>query len=289
LSGSEAPAPSGPSAGPPDPPKAAVPAEHERRSLPKWMRPSVWLPPLIAVGVAAVAWQLYAIHHKYVIPKIQQIFSELGDRPDFYWRNGLHTLHEALVGAGCGMGVAFVLSILMFYVKIIERALLPLAVILNVTPIIAVAPALVVAFGFGQTPKYVITSILVFFPFLINSLIGLRSVDPLALDLMKTLNASRTEVLWRLRLPSSLPFLFAGLRICMPLSVIGAVVAEFVAAGESKGLGTLVVTAASLGDLRTIWAAVFGLAVMGIALFVVVVTLQRKVLSWHSSEGVKNH
>jgi NitT/TauT family transport system permease protein len=254
-----------------------------RRTMPAWARPSLWLPPLVALAVLIGAWQLYAMHNPFVIPTVPKIFHELTSRPGFYLRNALTTLREALVGAALGMGIAFVLAVLMSYVRIVERAVLPLAVILNVTPIIAVAPALVVAFGFGPTPKYIITAVLVFFPFLINSLIGLRSADPLALDVLKTLNASHTEILWRLRLPSSLPFLCAGARICVPLSLIGAVVAEFVAAGQTNGLGTLIVTAASLSDLPTIYASVVVLAVMGIALFVLVVLIQRRLLAWHSS------
>ncbi len=255
----------------------------ERGGPPAWIRPAIWLPPSVALLVLGAAWQLYAIHHPFVIPTVPTILRELADRPGFYARNARTTLQEALVGAAFGMGIAFALAVLMSYVRIIERAILPLAVILNVTPIIAVAPALVVAFGFGLTPKYIITAALVFFPFLINSLIGLRSTDPLALDVMNTLHASRTEILWRLRLPSSLPFLCAGARICIPLSVIGAVVAEFVAAGQANGLGTLIVTAASLSDLKTIYASVVVLAVIGIALFVLVVIVQRRLLAWHSS------
>jgi NitT/TauT family transport system permease protein len=253
------------------------------RGLPSWARPSIWLPPLVAMVLLGVAWQLYAMHNPFVIPTVPKIFDELTSRPGFYARNARTTLQEAGVGAVVGMGIAFLLAVVMSYVQIVERAILPLAVILNVTPIIAVAPALVVAFGFGLTPKYIITAVLVFFPFLINSLIGLRSTDPLALDVMKTLDASPTEILWRLRLPSSLPFLCAGARICVPLSVIGAVVAEFVAAGQANGLGTLIVTAASLSDLQTIYASVVVLAVIGITLFVLVVLVQRRLLAWHSS------
>jgi NitT/TauT family transport system permease protein len=262
---------------------AAVAGASGRRGMPAWARPSLWLPPLVAFAVLAGAWQLYAMHNPFVIPTIGKIVRELASRPGFYVRNALTTLREALVGAAFGMGIAFALAVVMSYVRVVERAVLPLAVILNVTPIIAVAPALVVAFGFGPTPKYIITAVLVFFPFLINSLIGLRSVDPLALDVLRTLHASRTEILRRLRLPSSLPFLCAGARICVPLSVIGAVVAEFVAAGQANGLGTLIVTAASLSDLPTIYASVVVLAVMGIVLFVLVVLVQRRLLAWHSS------
>jgi NitT/TauT family transport system permease protein len=244
----------------------------------------VWLPPVIMVALLVGGWQIYAVHHPFVMPTVPTILAELADRPGFYLRNARTTLQEAMVGVVFGMGIAFALAVLMSYVRIVERAILPLAVILNVTPIIAVSPALVVAFGFGLTPKYVIVAVMVFFPFLINSRTGLRSTDPQALDVMKTLNASPTEILWRLRLPSSLPFLFAGARICLPLSVIGAVVAEFVAAGQTNGLGALIVTAASVSDLKTIYAAVVVLAVMGVALFAVVVLVHRRLLAWHGSD-----
>jgi NitT/TauT family transport system permease protein len=266
---------------------AFIPEKQRRNAFLRYTKLSVWLPCVVLLALLAVGWQLYAIHNPFVIPKIQQIFANLGDRPGFYVRNAGTTLSEALVGAAAGMGIAFVLAVLIAHVRMVERAVLPIAVVLNVTPIIAVAPGLVVAFGFGQTPKYIITAILVFFPFLINSLIGLRSVDPLAMDVFRTLHASRLEVLWRLRLPSSLPFLCAGARICMPLSVIGAVVAEFVAAGKANGLGTLIVTAASLADLPVIYACVVVLAILGISLFLIVVFVQSRILRWHSSETVK--
>jgi NitT/TauT family transport system permease protein len=245
-----------------------------RRSL----RIGVWLPPAIALGVFVLLWEVYAVHHPYVAPRLSEVKDQLTSHPGLFARNAGTTLQEAVVGGAAGMGVAFALGLLMFYIRVIERALLPLAVVLNVTPLVAIAPALVVAFGFGMTPKYVIASLLVFFPFLVNALAGLRDVDPEALDLVATLHASRAEVLWRLRLPSSLPYLFAAGRICMPLSLVGAVVAEFVASGEARGLGTLIVTAASLGDLGTVYAAVAVLAVLGVAMFSAVVMLQRLVL-----------
>ncbi|HVV31574.1 MAG TPA: ABC transporter permease [Mycobacteriales bacterium] len=246
-------------------------------------RVEVWLPAVVALALAAGAWQWYAIDHKYVIPQLQQIFGQLWDRPDFYWRNMLVTLRESVVGAGCGVGAAFLLAVIMTHVRVVERALMPLAIIVNVTPVIAVAPGLVVAFGFGLTPKYIITAVIVFFPFLINALVGLRSVDRMTLAVFRTLHASTLEILWRLRLPSSVPFLFAAARICLPLSVIGAVAAEFVAAGEARGLGTVIATSASTSDLRTIYASVFTLSLLGLVLSALVVLLERCVMAWHGS------
>jgi NitT/TauT family transport system permease protein len=251
-----------------------------RRSLADRLLLRTWLPPLVAFVALGVGWQLYAVDNPYVLPTIPQIAASIWDSPAVFWDNALVTLQEIAVGAACGMGAAFVLAVVMAEVRVVERALMPLAVALNVTPVVAIAPGLVVAFGFGMLPKYLLTAIIVFFPFLVSSLAGLRDVDPRAVDVLDTLHASRWEVLWRLRLPSSLPFLFAGARICLPLSVVGAVVAEFSAAGKLAGLGSLIELSAQQADLRTIYASVFFLAVIGILLTVLVVVVQSKVLWW---------
>lgn len=250
-----------------------------------WASPHVWLPSAAAFGLLVLGWQLYATYHPFVIPTVPQILSTLADHPGLFWRNLLVTLQEAMVGAACGMLAAFGLAVVMCEMRMVERALMPLAVALNVTPVVAIAPGLVVAFGFGLTPKYIVTAIIVFFPFLINSLAGLRSCDPQAYEVLATLHATRREVLLRLRLPGSLPFLFAGARICIPLSVIGAVVAEFAAAGQAAGLGSLIETAASLSDLKTVYAAVLMLALLGVSLTLAVVLLQRRLLTWHQAPG----
>jgi NitT/TauT family transport system permease protein len=245
----------------------------------------VWFPAVIVLVVLFVGWQLYAVGHVHVVPPLQDIWAQLTGQPGLYWRNMLTTLRESLVGGAIGMSIAFILGVLMTHMKLFVRAIMPLAIVLNVTPMIAVAPGLVVAFGFGYTPKYIVTAVVVFFPFLINSLVGLRSIDPLTHEVMRTLNASKFEVLVKLRLPSSLPFLFAAARICLPLSVIGAVAAEFVAAGQARGLGTLIVIAATVSDLPTIYAAVFTLSVMGVVLSGIVMIAERRLLSWHESSS----
>lgn len=226
----------------------------------------------------ALGWQWYADRHPFVLPRLPAVFDALGNRPGFFARNALTTVQETAVGAACGMGAAFVLAVVMSRLRVVARAVMPLAVILNVTPLVAIAPCLVVAFGFGLMPKYILAAVIVFFPFLVNALVGLRSADPYASEVLRTVNASRWETLWRLQLPSSVPFLLAAARICLPLSITGAVVAEFSAAGQAKGLGTLSVTAASLSDLNTLYASVFILAVLGILVTLAVVIVQRIVL-----------
>jgi NitT/TauT family transport system permease protein len=253
------------------------------RKLRASLHPRTWLPGAIGLGSIAVIWSIISANNHLLIPSIGSIYTTLVDRPGFFVRNGLVTMQETAVGLSCSFAAAFLLAVVMVHVKPFERAVMPVVVIMNVTPIIAIAPALVVAFGFGMTPKYIVTGMIVFFPILINSMIGLRSVDRQALDLLRTLHASKTEILFRLRIPSALPFLFAAARVCFPVSIIGAVVAEFAASGQQRGLGSIIQTAAALGDLPPIYAAIACLAFLGLSLTLLVTLLESRVLSWHTS------
>ncbi len=244
-----------------------------------------WLPPVVAFGVLTLAWQLVAVSTVQggvptVLPTVPAVVSELWRNPDLFWRDTVVTLQEVAVGLPASFVAAFGLAVAMSYVKVVERAVMPLAVVLNVTPVVALAPGLVVAFGFDLVPRYIVTAVIVFFPFLVNSLVGLRSADPEALEVLQTLHASPLEVLFRLRLPSSLPYLFAAARVCLPLSVVGAVVAEMSSSGDVLGLGSLIETASASDDLARIYAAILVLAVLGLALTLAVAVLERRVLSW---------
>lgn len=240
-------------------------------------------PAVVAFALAAVIWQIVALNTSRVIPTFGAIASAFNSNGSLLWDDGLRTLREAVVGLGAGFVVAFALAIAMTEVRILERALMPLAVVLNVTPLIAIAPGLSLAFGFGYNPKYILTAIIVFFPFLVNAAIGLRSLDRETLDVFSSLDASRWEVLWRLRLPSSLPFLFSAARICFPLSIVGAVVAEFTASASSTGLGGAIVVAAGYGELGLQFAEIFCLALMGVVFTAAVALAQRRFLRWHAS------
>jgi NitT/TauT family transport system permease protein len=250
-------------------------------SLSRRLSPRVWAPPLVAFGVLAAAWQLYATANRFVLPTLPEVAGALLSDPGLYLRNLLVTLQEALVGAACGMALGFLGALAITRLPLAERALMPVAVVINVTPIVAIAPGLVVAFGFGMLPRYIVTAVVVFFPFLINSIAGLKAVDPGAEDVFTTLHASRFEVLLRLRIPSSVPYLLAGARICLPLALIGAVVAEFSAAGQSAGLGSLVETAASQADLPVVYASVFVLGLLGIGLTLLVIAAGRGLSIWY--------
>jgi len=262
----------------------AAPVEPGPRRPPRRLlarsRVGVWLPPLVAFALVALAWDVYATHHPYVLPTIGDIVRSIEHNPGMYFDNFTTTLREVAVGAAGGIAFAFVLAVIMAELPVIERALMPLMVTLMVTPVVAIAPALVIAFGFGATPKYVVTGLVVFFPMLVNSVAGLRDVDAGALDVLTTLHASRWERFRHLRLPGSLPFVFAGLRIALPLAVVGATVAEFAAAGQESGLGALITVASSQADLPVIWSAIVLLCALGVGLVAALALVRRRVLWW---------
>ncbi|MFE9638378.1 ABC transporter permease [Nocardiopsis alba] len=251
-----------------------------RRSV---FHPFVWSPAVVVLLVLAVAWSAVADAHPYLLPRLGEVGAALTGDPALFLTNAWATLGIALVGVGVGAGSAFLLALLMSEIPVVRRAVMPFAVVLNVTPVVAITPALVVAFGFGITPKVVVTAIITFFPVLINVATGLRSVPVPVLHVFRTLHASRWEVLLRLRIPNSLPYTLAALRVVLPLSLVGAVVAEFVAAGSSGGLGTMIRNSASTARLDHVYAGVACLAAMGVLLLALVTLAERRLLFWHES------
>ncbi|MFE1840603.1 ABC transporter permease [Streptomyces sviceus] len=267
----------------------ATPVEPSRFSLrhPRsriaWVRPSVWLPLTVMLAVLAVLWQWGATHLPYLLPPLPKIGDSLTTEFGYYVDNALVTLGEATAGLALGFVAAVVLAVLTTELPVVRRAVMPIAVVLNVTPLVAIAPALVVAFGFGPLPKLVIAGLICFFPILINTAAGLRSVPQQVLQVYRTMDAGRFELLLHVRFPNALPFLFAALRIVFPLSIVGAVVAEMSASGSTRGLGTAISVASSMNQLPVVYASILVLAVLGVLLLLVVTLVERRVLHWHDS------
>ena len=255
-----------------------------RSRFPRSLRPSTWLPTTVSVVVVALAWSWVASENKYLLPPLSAVGDLLVEDSALFASNAWATLQIAIVGLGIGFGAAFVLAVVMSEIGVLRRAIMPLAIVLNVTPVVALAPALVVAFGFGMTPKVIVTAIITFFPVLINVTTGLRSVPVPVLHVFSTLHASRLEVLLRLRMPSALPFTLAALRVVLPLSIVGAVVAEFVAPGSSSGLGTMIKTSAANSQLAQLYAAIAWLAAMGVVMLLLITIVEKRLLFWHESQ-----
>ncbi|MFD4527951.1 ABC transporter permease [Streptomyces sp. NPDC058470] len=253
------------------------------RSRIAWIRPVVWLPLPVMLVVLAALWKWGAEELPYLLPPLSDIGRSLVTEFGYYVDNVMVTLGEAAAGLAMGFVAAFVLAVLTSELPLVRRAVMPIAVVLNVTPLVAIAPALVVAFGFGPLPKLIIAGLICFFPILINTAAGLRSVPQQVLQVYQTMRAGRVELLWHVRIPHALPFLFAALRIVFPLSIVGAVVAEMSAAGATGGLGTAISVASSMNQLAVVYASILVLAVMGVLLLLVVTLVERRVLHWHDS------
>ena len=247
-------------------------------------RLSYALPTLVALAVLVAVWEAWTRLvgvPVYIMPGPTAVLDRLAGDLGFFLGRGTVTLVEAAAGFALGSSVAFCLAAVMAHSLFLERALFPMAVLLKVTPIVAVAPLFVIWFGFGYAPIVLIAALIAFFPVLVNTLAGLRSVSPDALDVFLSVNASRREVFLKLRVPSSLPYLFAAFRITVPLSVIGAVVGEFF--NGSRGLGGVIFVAHHNLDMPTSFAAILVLALMGIGMFVLTAYVERRVLFWHES------
>jgi NitT/TauT family transport system permease protein len=242
------------------------------------------LPAVLGLAAALGAWEAWVDIKNikpYLVPAPSSVAWRLYEDPWLFTVEGIHTLEGAVLGFLLGAGVAIILASVMSQARFLERSIFPLAILVKVTPIVAIAPLLTIWFGFGLMPKVFIAALIVFFPIMVNALIGFRSVNPTSLALLESLSASRTEVFWRLRLPSSLPYLFAAFRFSVALSVIGAVVAEWFSG--DRGLGSVIYIANNNLDMRTAFAGVFMLAILGVGLFLLTAEIERRVLFWHES------
>lgn len=200
----------------------------------------------------------------------------LGDG-ELAWHTSI-TLGEILGGLALGLVTATTLGYLIAKSPGIERALTPYLVASQAVPIVAIAPLLVIWFGSGLSSKVLICALIVFFPMLINTVIGLRSVEPELRDLMRSLRATRWQTFVKLDVPAALPVWLGGLKVGATLAVIGAVVGEFV--GADRGLGFLINFGRGQYDTPLVFVAVAALVIMALALYGLASLLERALLAW---------
>jgi NitT/TauT family transport system permease protein len=252
-----------------------------------------WFAPVVAplvVGVVLVSlWQIccraFAIP-VYLVPAPSDIASSLLEN----WPDLLHALGSTLKITFAAFALATILGVLTAFLFIqsrwIEMSLLPYAVLLQVTPIVAVAPLIIILVKNTPLALTACATVIALFPIISNTTIGLRSVDPGLLAYFRMNKVGRAQTLWRLRVPSALPFFMAGLRISSGLALIGAVVAEFVAGtgGRSAGLAYEILQSGFQLDIPRMFAALLLITVTGVVLFGLMVGLDRLLLGhWHDS------
>jgi putative hydroxymethylpyrimidine transport system permease protein len=218
----------------------------------------------------------------FLVPAPSDIATSLSRDRSLLADDAWVTLREVLLGFLCALAAGLGFAIVLHLSDTLRRAFYPLLVASQTIPPVAIAPILVVWFGFGLGPKVLLIALVCFFPVTVNTLDGLRSVDPQLITMMRTLGASRAQILGRVELPSALPFFFSGTKIAIAVAVIGAVFAEW--AGASSGLGHQILIASSSLLTARMFAAITLLSVMAIALFAVVALIERRVVTWDRRE-----
>jgi NitT/TauT family transport system permease protein len=191
-------------------------------------------------------------------------------------RHTLTTLQEVVLGLALGAVTATVLAYPIVKKHWFERLLAPYLVASQAIPVVAIAPLLIIWFGPGLFSKVLICALIVFFPVLVNTIVGLRAVPAALYDLMTSLRATRMQILWHLEIPAALPIFFGGLKIGATLSVIGAVVGEFV--GADRGLGFLINVGRGQYDTALVFVAIFTLVTLALSLYGAVTFLEKKVV-----------
>ena len=241
----------------------------------------------LALAVLLV-WQAVTFFftiQKWLLPSPLEILTALADSPGLITRHALVTAQEALIGFAAAVGVGFGLAVATSNSRLVERTLHPYVIASQAIPIIAIAPVLVVWFGFGLLPKVIVIVLITFFPIAINTVDGLRNVDSEMMTLLRSLGATRWQIFKIVQLPSALPLFFTGAKIAAAVSVIGAVLGEWV--GASEGLGYLITRSSAQFLTARVFASVLVLSIMGIALFSAVSYVERLATPWARREAVE--
>jgi putative hydroxymethylpyrimidine transport system permease protein len=236
---------------------------------------------LIAVWQLATAWGLLADLFRledFLVASPAQIAETLWQDRSLLLKNAGVTLSEILPGFALSLVLGVAAALALHLSGLLRRSFYPLIVASQTIPIVVIAPILVVWFGFGIGPKLAIIALICFFPIAVNTLDGLRGADPQAIRMMRTLDASRLDILRRIELPGALPGLFSGAKIAVAVAVIGAVFGEW--AGSSSGLGHLILQDNAQLETARMFAAVVILSLIAGILFGLVSLLERWMLRW---------
>lgn len=235
-------------------------ADHGKRRLAATVLP----PTLTFLGICLVLEALarFGGLPAYIVPAPSAVIETLIDRLPRILVNSWYTTYVTVVGFAIAVVVGVLLAVGIVSWRPFDRAVSPLLVVAQVIPKVAIAPILIVYLGYGLEPRIALAFLIAFFPVVVNTVLGLRSVDPKLLDLLQSLRATRSQVLFKVRLPNSLPYAVSGAKIAITLALIGTVVGEFTAG--DFGLGVLIqVTSAQL-DTATTFAALIALSLIGL-------------------------
>lgn len=246
-----------------------------------------WALPLLALAAMVGAWQLAASSgfmadvlnvESFLAPSPAEIASALWENRSLLAENAWVTMQEIVLGFLCGLVVGLGFGFLLRPFETLRLSFYPLIVGSQAIPIVVFAPILIVWFGFGIGPKLAVVALVCFFPIAVATADGLRSVEPEATKMMRTLDASRWQLLWRLEAPTALPFTFSGAKIAITFAPIAAIFGEWV--GANSGLGVLIREDSARLATDRMFAAAFILTAFALALYGLLALAERRVVTW---------
>lgn len=245
-----------------------------------------WLTTPIVVFILLAAWHLYVLRANvsaFILPAPPAVgrawLDLLSSRRA--WADAGFTVYETLVGFAWGLVIGVGLGVLIGRLRWLESTLAPFIIAIQVVPKVAFVPLFVVWFGFGITSKVIVAAVLAFFPILTNTVLGVKSVDRGHRDVMTSLNSSRLAVLWRLELPSALPYILTGMEVGVVLALIGAIVGEYL--GGNTGLGYLLIAKMNAFETDGLFAVMIHMTILGFAFYFAIGLLRRLLIPWHQS------
>jgi len=219
----------------------------------------------------------------FVLPPPTRIFGGFQAVSGMRWLEHIWaTLKVAMIGYFASIAISIPIAVMLARSEILSRALYPILVVVQATPVVAIAPIIIVALGSGDMPRVVITCLITFFPLVVSTTTGLMATPPELIELSRSLRAPALREITQIRLPFAIPYIFSALKISITLSVIGAVVAEFVAA--EKGIGYFIQFTTSMFQVQQAWAGLLVLVLMSLILFQIVGAVQRIWFSWSLPE-----
>lgn len=242
--------------------------------------------PAVTVTIVLVAWHLATVIldlPEYLLPSPLVIAQTAVDTVPRMSEHARVTAIEVGLGYGAAILLALPIAVMITWFRGFQDSVYPLLVASQTIPKVAIAPLFVVWFGFSTTPKVLIVVMISFFPIVISAVVGLQSVDRDTIQLLRSMGASRWQLLRKLQFPNALPSLFGGLKVAISLAVVGAVVGEFV--GSNSGLGYVLLQATGQIDTPRLFTGVAWLMAMGITLFYAVTVIEQRVTAWREDTG----
>jgi len=239
--------------------------------------------PMAAMVGAVILWYaIVVIFHvpKYILPLPRDVYDRILDDFQFLIWHSLVTIYETLGGFALSILLGIPIAIALVSSRTLDRALMPWLILSQTFPKVALAPLIVVWFGLGILPKLLVTFLVAFFPIVISTVVGLRSVEREMIELAQSMRATRLQMFWHFRIPMALPNIFAGLKVSVAFAVVGAVIAEWV--GASAGLGYLLMRANGNLDTTLLFAVLIALMIIGVVLYYVVEIIERLSIPWHA-------